>query len=250
MPRKPRMYLQTNFFHIVNQGVNKEYIFDSELNKKQYLKLLFQNKDKHNINIISFAIMDNHFHLLVYIKNIKELSEYMKSVNESYAMFYNKLKNRVGPVFRERFKSQPIVNEKYLYQCVLYIHENPVKAGITSKIDKYAFASTTSYSLEKISKILNKNVNTINIEVSEKDFLDIKYEKSESELENIISKIILDTKLKLNINEIDKKDGYVIKYIINRIREETGASMERIANSLKISKSTVHKYIKLKKESD
>lgn len=246
MSRKPRMYLETNFFHIVNQGVNKEYIFNSTLNKKKYLKLLFQNKDKYNIDIISFAIMDNHFHLLVYINSINELSNYMKSVNESYAMFYNKLKNRVGPVFRERFKSQPIINEKYLYQCVLYIHRNPVKAGITTKIDEYDFASTTLYSIEKISKILNVNVGKINDEVSEKDFLDVKYEKSKSKLEDIINGIILDTKIKLNINEIDKKDGYVIKYIINKIREETGASMETIANSLKISKSTVHKYIKLK----
>ena len=44
MPRKSRKYLETNFFHVINQGINKEYIFKTEPSKKEYLKLLYEQK--------------------------------------------------------------------------------------------------------------------------------------------------------------------------------------------------------------
>jgi len=29
MPRIPRMYLNTEYFHVITQGINKNYIFDN-----------------------------------------------------------------------------------------------------------------------------------------------------------------------------------------------------------------------------
>lgn len=247
MPRKSRKQLETNFFHVINQGINKEYIFNTEFNKKEYLKILYEQKDKYNLDIISFAIMDNHFHLLIYVKEINDLSNYMKSVNEIYAMIYNKINDRVGPVFRDRFKSEPINNEKYLFQCVSYIHRNPVKAGIASKIGEYRFASTTEYALNKISRILNKDIKQIELQ-DNVEFLDVKSEQSIKEIMEISDKIILSIKDRLKIQQINKKDAFVMKCVIKEIREKTGASMQFIAKYLGISKSTVHKYINMKDE--
>ena len=247
MPRKPRNYLETNFFHIINQGINKEYIFNNDFNKKEYLKILFEQKEKYGLDIISFAIMDNHFHLLIYAKEIKELSNYMKAVNEIYAMIYNKINDRLGPVFRDRFKSEPIYDERYLFQCILYIHRNPVKAGIASEIGEYKFASTVEYSLNKISKILNKDIKQIELQENV-EFIDVKEEQTTKEINEICDKIIIDIKNKLKIQKIDKKDVFVIKYIIKEIRQRTGASMQFIAKYLSVSKSTVHKYINMKDE--
>ena len=247
MPRKSRKQLETNFFHVINQGIKKEYIFNTEFNKKEYLKILYEQKDKYNLDIISFAIMDNHFHLLIYVKEINDLSNYMKSVNEIYAMIYNKINDRVGPVFRDRFKSEPINNEKYLFQCVSYIHRNPVKAGIASKIGEYRFASTTEYALNKISRILNKDIKQIELQ-DNVEFLDVKSEQSIKEIMEISDKIILSIKDRLKIQQINKKDAFVMKCVIKEIREKTGASMQFIAKYLGISKSTVHKYINMKDE--
>ena len=244
MPRKQRIYLKTNFFHVINQGVNREYIFNNDINKKQFIKLLFDNKDKYDIDIISFAIMDNHFHLLIYAEKIEELSQYMKKVNGIYAMTYNKTNNRVGPVFRERFKSQPIYDERYLFQCILYIHRNPIKAGITSNIDEYEFASTTQYSLKKVTKILNRNM-TITEYDEKQDFLEVEREMTEEEVKNIINKIKLQIKKEMNIDLIDKKNRNVTIRLVDEIRKNTGITMERIANYLGISKSMVYRCIKL-----
>jgi len=43
MPRIPRKYSQSNFYHIMVQGINKEYIFNTEQNMKNYQKLIKKN---------------------------------------------------------------------------------------------------------------------------------------------------------------------------------------------------------------
>lgn len=130
MPRIPRMYLKTNCFHVITQGINKSYIFDSPTDIKYYIKGMYEIKDKYNIEIISYCIMNNHAHILLRTDLIKNLSEYMHRLNTRYGCYYNKKYRRVGYVFRDRYKAEGIYTEAHLYNCMKYIYENPVKAGI------------------------------------------------------------------------------------------------------------------------
>lgn len=245
MSRVPRNYFNSNFFHIMVQGINKEYIFKDELFKKVYLKFIFEESKVFNINIISFCVMDNHAHFLLIVDKIENMSMFMKQVDGKYALFYNKYRNRVGYVFRNRYKSEPIYDEKYLYQCILYIHRNPVKAGITERLDEYRYASTMKYSIKKVQEIYNYNLTKFaDIDVEEYKFIDASKNQNDEEVNEIIEQTILNTMKKLNIKSINKKDRYVMKTIIKEIREKTNASMEVIARRLKISKSSVSRYLK------
>ena len=38
MPRIPKEYINTSFFHIMVQGINKEYVFNNNKDKEKYLK--------------------------------------------------------------------------------------------------------------------------------------------------------------------------------------------------------------------
>ena len=77
--------------------------------------------------------MNNHAHFLIYTQDLEDFSKFMHRVNLIYAQKYNKEKNRCGVLFRNRYESEPIYNEKYLINCIKYIHDNPVKAGIVKK---------------------------------------------------------------------------------------------------------------------
>lgn len=246
MSRISRNHLKSNFFHVIVQGINKEYIFEKETQKKVYLKFLFEKSENYDINIISFCIMDNHAHILLHINNIEDMSRFMKQINEKYALFYNREKNRVGYVFRNRYKSEPIYEERYLYQCIAYIHRNPVKAGITKLMDEYQFASTMQYSLNKVKELYDYNLLIYSDKENsdEYNFIDIKEQIDETEIEKIIDHIILSNMKRFQIREITKQDRGIIESIIIEIREKTGASMEIISKKLKISKSSVSRYLK------
>ena len=65
MARGPRKHINMSFYHIMVQGINKEYIFNKDEDKRQYLKFINKVKGEIDIYIISYCIMDNHVHILI-----------------------------------------------------------------------------------------------------------------------------------------------------------------------------------------
>ena len=134
MPRKSRKLLDGKICHHIVQGINKEYVFQEDEDKKKYLNLLRKYYKDYEIDIICYCIMDNHVHLILYSSNIENISAFMRKVNSIYAMYYNKKYNRVGYVFRNRFKSILILTRKQLWICIKYIHKKN-KSIIKTKED-------------------------------------------------------------------------------------------------------------------
>ena len=134
MPRKARKDLDAKFLHIMIQGINKEYIFEKEKYIKMYLSIFNNYIKQYEITLISYCIMNSHAHFLIHTLNIKELGSFMQKVNLVFSQRYNELENRVGVIFRNRYKAEPIYDKKYLINCIKYIHNNPVKAKIVKKM--------------------------------------------------------------------------------------------------------------------
>lgn len=105
MPRQPRNNIKTYYFHVMTQGINKEYIFNNDIDTKYYIKIMYEQKEDLDIKIISYCIMNNHAHILICTKDVADLSKYMQKVNTRYAVYYNKKYNRVGYVFRDRYNT-------------------------------------------------------------------------------------------------------------------------------------------------
>lgn len=141
MPRFPRNYLNTSFFHVMSQGIDKNFIFKDPIDIKFYTKNMYEIKDKYHIKIIAYCIMNNHTHILVETELIENLSKYMHCLNTRYGLYYNKKYKRVGYVFRDRYKAEGIYSEEQLHNCIKYIYDNPVKAGICSKPENYEFSN-------------------------------------------------------------------------------------------------------------
>jgi len=145
MGRLARSINKSGFFHVMSQGLDKSYIFKEEQEKEKYLSLLKRYYKKYHVKLISYCIMNNHVHLLFYTNDILEVSKYMKAVNTVYGKYYNKKYERIGFVYRNRFKSQYINNERYLLYCIKYIHMNPVKAGMVIDESEYKYSSYNDY---------------------------------------------------------------------------------------------------------
>jgi len=145
MSRVPRESLNSKYFHVIVQGIEKKYVFDSFFYKQKYKDLLIRSLEKHNVELLAYCIMDNHAHMLIYSEKIADLSAFMQRVNSTFAMYYNKSKGRVGYLFRDRFHSIAIKNEKQLYRTLIYIHLNPVVAKMCNRPEKYYFSSYNDY---------------------------------------------------------------------------------------------------------
>ncbi len=153
MPRVSRKSLQCDFVHVMVQGINKEYIFENECDKKHYLRYIFEYKQQFEVELIAYCIMDNHAHLLLYAPQVENLGKYMKKCNEKFSNYYNKKLGRVGVLFRNRYQSEALYDDIYVKNCIKYIHNNPVKAGMVAQAKDYPFSSYNDFVLKRRSGV-------------------------------------------------------------------------------------------------
>ena len=223
MPRIPRMYLNTEYFHVITQGINKSYIFDSPIDIKYYIKNIYDIKEKYNIEIIAYCIMNNHAHILIKSTVINNLSNYMHDLNTRYGCYYNKKYKRVGYVFRDRYKAEGIYTENHLYSCIKYIYDNPVKAGICNKPEEYL------YSNYKLVKKIDG--------CEEYQFMDIDKDS------NVICKSIIEKYLLENNMSIEdlKKDENELHKIFIVLKKDYKISLREIAIHFNLGREKVRR---------
>lgn len=244
MPRKSRKLLGETVCHHMVQGINKEEIFKTEDNKEKYIELLKKYYKEFKIDIIAYCIMDNHVHMLLYANDIKQISNFMKNINSIYAMYYNKKTDRVGYVFRNRFKSVPIMDRKQLYTCIKYIHMNPVKAGKVKEESDYRYSSyndylnKTGFIHEEILKfIFNSSNNYI------EKFQSIEYENSKEEVN--LKKALEDflIKEKLTLEHIKQNKNIIKKFVSYLNLNQYKFSKKEVSDIFNISRSTLYRWL-------
>ena len=136
MPRTARKKSKSGIYHIIMRGINRQTIFEDEEDCAQFLEALQRYKEKSNYQVYAYCLMGNHVHLLVKI-GIELLEQVMRRLCGSYVYWYNNKYQRVGNLFQDRFKSEPVEDDQYFQIVQRYIHQNPVKAGLSSR--KFTF---------------------------------------------------------------------------------------------------------------
>lgn len=239
MARLPRQCYDTSFFHIIVQGINKEYIFKKEKYITKYISLLNIYKENTKIEIISYCIMNNHAHILLYTDKISEMSKYMQRVNTKYAKYYNYMENeRVGYVFRDRYVSEPILNEQYLIKCINYIHCNPVKAHMVLSCEDYKYSTYKQYiSGEKLDLLKD----LFNIDFSRECLQEVENIDIFQDIEFDINKYInqkINKFLKVGNIEKDELIKYrlILKLLIRNLRKDKKVKYTDIMKNLNLTK--------------
>ncbi len=158
-------YIEDSFYHAYNRGLNKMTIFKDDNDYRVFLNLLKRalgdevQTDKqyrdypnfHNdLELLSYCLMPNHFHLLIRTKNKpKLLPELMRSIMTAYVMYFNKKNNRTGRLFEQRYRAVRITSDDYLWHISRYIHLNPLDVGQDYK--DYPYSSVGYYTQKKSS---------------------------------------------------------------------------------------------------
>lgn len=232
------------------QGLNKEYIFDEDYYKDKYINLIKKYIKKYNILLLSYCIMDNHAHMLVYTEQVNQLSMFMQNINSKFALYYNKNITRVGYVFRGRYNSQYISDKKYLLNCLNYIHMNPVNANMVKKPEEYKYSTYNDY-LSKtgiindivLNKVFDKEENYLDIflNISNKEFEVMDIDREERNFK-IATAIFLE-KNHTTLNEIKNNKEMLSKFCLEIIVNKKYRQVQ-VAKLLKVDASLVSKAVR------
>lgn len=144
MSRLARQRSETSIYHIMLRGINRQSIFEDNKDKERFYDTLRRYKKICCYELYGYCFMDNHIHLL--LKEISEsISMIIKRISSSYVYWFNWKYERCGHLFQERFKSEAVDSEAYLLTVLRYIHQNPVKAGLTKSITGFKWSSFNEY---------------------------------------------------------------------------------------------------------
>ncbi|MDP4089994.1 MAG: transposase [Bacillota bacterium] len=124
MPRTARKKHGGAIFHIMVRSISELILFKDAGDSDRYLNLIKKYQKLYLFNVYSYCLMGNHAHLIIDCCGA-DISKIMKSINQSYAMYYNIKYKRHGHVFQDRFKSKIVDNNDYLITLSAYIHNNP-----------------------------------------------------------------------------------------------------------------------------
>ncbi len=144
MPRQARNKGEFSIYHVIQRGNEKKSIFLSDEDRSRFLGILVNMKKKYNFLLYAYCLMDNHVHLMI-DDNGNDISNIVKSINISYAQYFNRIYSRCGHLFQDRFKSEMVNNDSYLFELSRYIHNNPVRAGIVKRPHEYLWSSFNIY---------------------------------------------------------------------------------------------------------
>lgn len=170
MARLPRNHIPGMMYHIMIRGNNREKIFFDTADYYHFCNRLKESTKKFDCKIHLYCLMTNHIHIVIEVLHIP-IGKIIQTINSPYANAINKKNNRVGHLFQGRYKSKMILDENYLRELCFYIHNNPVKAKITSDMNNYQWSSHHVYTQKEnmpwvttshILKLLGETNNTNN----------------------------------------------------------------------------------------
>jgi len=139
MPRQARLDAPGTLHHVIGRGIERTKIFRKEEDRVDFLERLSALCHEEALNVYAWALMSNHFHLLIRIGR-QSISYSMRKILTGYVVNFNRRHKRNGHLFQNRYKSIICEDDPYLLELTRYIHLNPLRAGVLISIeglDKY-----------------------------------------------------------------------------------------------------------------
>jgi putative transposase len=174
-------FAPNEIYHLYNRGNNKQRIFFSEKNYKFLLRKIDKEWKKY-CDIICYCLMPNHFHFIlipnkeacetVELKgmpsHLQNLSSTIGKTLSSYTRAINLQNDTTGNLFQKKTKAKCLTNNSdlqpagsnsdYLFTCFNYIHQNPVKANLVSRMVDWPYSSFGEYSYLNNYGIINQKL--------------------------------------------------------------------------------------------
>ena len=146
MSRPLRIEYEDAIYHVMNRGRSRQKIYHGVDYYSAFLQCLSEAHQRFGLEILSYCLMGNHYHLLVKTPR-GNISRAMRHVNGVYTQRYNRLKRTDGSLFRGRYKAILVDANSYLLEVSRYIHRNPVETRkpLVNRLEKYRWSSYPAY---------------------------------------------------------------------------------------------------------
>ena len=156
MARRSRPVIPGLPHHVTQRGSRRGPVFFREEDREIYLRLLKQYTDEYSVQVLGYALMLNHTHLILVPEHESSLSEALKVAHMRYATVINGREGWTGHLWQQRFFSSPLDSD-YFWTAMRYVERNPVAAGLVQHAADFKWSSAKAHTNGVEDPILSKD---------------------------------------------------------------------------------------------
>jgi putative transposase len=144
MARAARIVVPGFPHHVVQRSNDRQVAFGSDGDHLAYLQMLGRQADRFGLRVLGYCLMRHHVHLVVVPRTSASLAQAIGRTHWLYTQHVNRLRNREGPLWQNRFFSCAL-DEPHLTDVLLYVERNPMRARLVRYPWSYRWSSASAH---------------------------------------------------------------------------------------------------------
>ena len=143
MSRPPRADEAGGLYHALNRANMRAEIFKKEEDYEAFERILHEGLEIHQVELFSFQLMPNHYHLVLRPLVDGEMSRFMGWVGGTHTMRYHAHHHTsgMGHLYQQRYKSFPIQDDDHFFVVCRYVERNALRAGLVRRAEDWRWGS-------------------------------------------------------------------------------------------------------------
>ena len=143
MARPLRIDVGGESYHVHNRANGKAVIFHTEADYAAFERILFEKLEETGVLCMAYAIMPNHWHLMVKTYEDGDLARLMRAITQDHTQLHHLKHDSIGTghLYQGRYKSHLLDTERYFLTVLKYIERNPVRASLCKNARDWKWGS-------------------------------------------------------------------------------------------------------------
>lgn len=135
-------------YFITGRTVDGQWFLRPEKYKQIFFDTLAEKTEKFSFDLLAYAILNNHYHLLLKVGDAETIKKFIGELNGASSKKINDADGVVGRKIWWNYYDHIIRNEADFYKHLNYIHQNPIKHGLSREFE-YQFSSYNAWVKKK-----------------------------------------------------------------------------------------------------
>lgn len=139
MPRTARAIKAGTIYHVLNRGNARMPLFHKDADFAAFERVLAEGLERYPVNLLTYCLMGNHWHLVVQPRTDESLGRFMGWVGVTHVRRHHAhyRTSGGGHLYQGRFKSFPVQKEVYFFRLCRYVEANAVRAGLVARAEDW-----------------------------------------------------------------------------------------------------------------
>jgi len=143
MPRRLRRAAGGMVYHVLNRGCGRMKLFSRDGDYAAFERALTEALARTPVRLLSYCLMPNHWHLVLWPREDGELSRLMYWLTMTHTARWRHARKLVGlgPLYQGRFRSFAVETDRHFLTVCRYVERNALRAGLVQRAEEWRWSS-------------------------------------------------------------------------------------------------------------